>query len=368
MAAPSFDDLFDLGKAEMLLRRPDLFLAPGDVTDFVVAAAAAMADKNIQFAAEEFRKTFIDGATDDDLTTLVDDHFGIQRTVATQAQVILSFSRPTSGAGAGSLLTGFTVSTVEDASGNRQEFTLDADVNFGAADLGPINVAATAVDAGRGGNVGAGTITNMVGAPFDTTVVVTNVAAAGGGNDEETDEQLRERARAFPSTLRRGTLAALEFGALTVPSVQVATATEIAGIATVFVTDGSGNSTAEMVADVITELENWRCAGSNVVVVGGTLLNVNIDVTLVVSAGTSVPEIQADVIAAVTARLAKLPVGNGTGVAGGDEGVLREEHIHQAILGVDPDRIIGVTINTPASLPVEPAQGEVIRAGTVTVN
>ena len=289
MAAPSFDDLFNIGKAEMLIRRPDLFLAPGDVTDFLVAAAAAMADKAIQFAAEEFRKTFVDGAEEAALTTLADDHFSIIRNPETASQVSVVFSRPTSGAGAGTVSAGTTISTIEDETGERIEFTTDTDAVFGGGDLVAPAVVATSSDLGRDQDVLAATVINVVDALFDSTITVTNALAAAGGNNEETDDQLRERIRTFPSTLRRGTLAALEFGALVVTTVRVATATEGAtGLVTVFVTDETGSSNAQMVADVILELENWRCAGTVVQVTGGILLIQAIDLSFVVKAGTDI--------------------------------------------------------------------------------
>lgn len=363
MAAPSFDDLFNIGKAEMLIRRPDLFLSPGDVSDFLIAAAAAMADKAIQFAAEEFRKTFVDGAREADLTTLADDHFAIIRNAATAAQASVVFARPTNGAGAGSLPIGTTISTIEDETGQRQEYTLDTAATFGALDLVAPAVLATAVDAGRDGNVGLNTIINVVDALFDPTITVTNALGAGGGNNEESDEQLRERIRAFPSTLRRGTLAALEFGALVVPAVRVATAVEgVTGLVTVFVTDENGSSTAQMVADVILELENWRCAGSVVQVTGGSLLTQAIDLSFVVTAGTDVDVLFPDIQAAVTARLAKLGVGDGTATS---EGVLRRAAIAAAAICVDPDNILDVIVNNPTA-DVIPAIGQVIRAGVIT--
>ncbi len=363
-AAPSFDDLFTIGKAEMLIRRPDLFLAPGDVTDFLMAAAAAMADKNTQFAAEEFRKTFVDGATGDDLTSLANDHFAITRSPATPAQGTVEFSRLTSAAGAGTLSAGTTLSTIEDETGQRQEYTIDADAVFSGAALGPIAVAATAVDVGRDGNAIVDAITNIVDAVFDPTITVTNPLAFAGGNDEETDEQLRERIRAFPNTLRRGTLAALEFGALTVAAVRVATAIEDAttGAVTVFVTDASGGSTAQMVADVIVALEAFRCAGSIVTVTGGSVLTQAIDISLTLLPGTDEDEIFPDIQTAITERLSKLPVGDGTATA---LGVLRIEIIQCAAIFVDPDRILGVDVNTP-SADVVPAIAEVIRAGAIT--
>lgn len=367
MATPSFDDLYNIGKAEMLLKRPDLFLAPGDISDFVVAAAAAMADKNVGYAAEEFRKTFIDGATWDDLTTLVSDHYNLSRNPATAATVTLSFTRPSAGGGepAGTLATGFKVSTAADASGARQEYTTNADVSWALGETGTKTVLATSVVVGRAGNVGANTIQNLVGSPFDSTITVNNTAVAAGGNEVESDDQLRARARAFSSTLRRGTLAALEFGAKIVPTVRVATASEDSnGVVTVFVTDADGNSNVQMVNDVIAELENWRAAGVPVGVTGGAKLTQNISVTLIVKAGTVVANLVASIQAAVTERMAKLPVGNGSADS---EGVLRLEVIQATCISVDPENIIGVVVNVPSAA-VVPAAGQIIRAGTVTVN
>jgi len=365
MAAPSFDDLYNAGKAEMLIRRPDLFLAPGDVTDFIVAAGAAMGDKNVQYTAQEMLKLFIDSSNSDDLTKLADDRWGIQRQAATAATGTVSFSRATAGAGAGSILAGTVVSTIEDETGERQEFTLDVDAVFGGAALGPVTVAATAVDAGRDGNVTDTKIINIVDATFDATVTVTNTALFAGGNEEESDDQLRERIRLFPSTLRRGTLDALRFGALQVASVRVATASEdTSGNVTVFVTDETGTSSAQMVADVIAELEAWRCAGTIVSVFGGSVLTQDVSVVLTLTDDVTVAGLTAAVQAAVIARLAKMPVGDGTATS---EGVLRLEVISAAAISVDPDNIIGCAVPLPA-VSVVPAIAEVIRAGTVSVS
>lgn len=363
MAAPSFDDLYNIGKAEMLIRRPDLFLAAGDMSDFIVAAMAAMGDKNTQFSAEEFRKTFVDGAKGADLTVLADDHFAIIRSAAAKSTSSVVFTRPTDTAGAGTIDGGTTISTVEDESGERVEFVTDADVVFGALDLTRPAVTITAVDTGRDGNVGAATVINIVDSVFDTTFTLTNAAAAAGGNDEESDAQLRERIRDFPTTLRRGTLAALEFGSLIVPAVRVATASETAsGIVTVFVTDESGNSNAQMVADVIVELENWRCAGSVVQVTGGVIFSQNIDITIIASSGTDVDIVFTDMQAAITERVSRLGVGDGSPSS---EGVLRRSAIVSAAIGVDPDNILDIIVNTP-SADVVPAVAQVVRVGTIT--
>ncbi len=365
MAAPSFDDLYTIAKAELQLRRPDLFASPGDVSDFILAAIAAAADKAIQHANEEMRKTFVDGATGDDLTVLISDHYGITRQEATAAQVTIGFTRSVFTAGAGSIPAGTTVATEIDISGERQEFTTDAIVTWGATEVGTKTVTATAVNEGVAGNVDAATITDIVSSIFDANITCSNAAVAAGGNAEESDAQLRERARLYPSTIRRGTSDAIVFGALQVPSVRIATVHEDSGgNATLYVADEAGGSTAEMVLDVETELDEWRCAGVPVTVTGGYVLEQDIDISLTVRAGTDVVALEADIVSAIENRLLRLAVGNGEATS---LGVLRRELIQSAAMSVAPDKILGVTVNDPVA-DIVPDAGQIIRAGTITVS
>jgi uncharacterized phage protein gp47/JayE len=352
-----FEDYYDLGKAEMLIRRPDLFLNEGDVSDFLVAAGAAMADKNDQQANALAAKTYLDTAIGDDLTTLADDHWGIQRQAANAATVTLTFTRPTALAGGGTISAGAVIATDKDANGEDIRFTLDANVVFGGADLSKTG-AATAEIAGISGNVDAGTITNIIDIIWDSTIVVTNAAVAVGGAEQESDEALRERVREYPSTLRRGTLAALEYGAKSVPGVAVATATEdvVTGIVTVYVTDASGNSNAQMVSDVEAELESWRCAGSVVTVLGGTVLTQAITVALTVRPTFDVVAMTTTIQDAIEERVNKLGIGE----------TLYQTMIRTAVQNVRIDEILNVTVSAPAS-DLTPSANQVIRAGTITV-
>jgi hypothetical protein len=209
--------------------------------------------------------------------------------------------------------------------------------------------------------VAAGAINRVVSTIFDSTIAVTNSAVTVGGGEEETDEELRERIRSFSTTLRRGTLAALEYGALQVATVSQSTAVEdsTTGLTTVYVTDASGASNAAMVADVVDELENWRAAGSLVTVTGGSLYTLNpIQITLSVRTGVDTAAIAADVKDAIVARIARLKIGE----------TCRREIIQQAALNVDPDNITGCTVVLPAA-DVDPADNQVIRtlAAYITV-
>ncbi len=358
-AAPSWDDLFNDAKAELVDRRPDLTVLPGDISEMILAGIAAVGDRIVGYAASGIKATFVDGAIGVDLTTLASDHWNLDRVTAVKATGQVTIARPTFAAGAGSVAIGSVVATVKDSLGIDVRYLTTAVANFGAADVGPYTVAIQAETAGSAGNVAAATITRMITAQWDTTLTITNAALTAGGSPAEEDDALKERIRAFSTTLRRGTLAALEFGAKQVPAVKQSTASEdvTTGIVVVYVTDGDGNSNAQMVSDVVDELDNWRAAGAYVDVTGGSLYELNpISITLVVRTGVDTAAIAADVKTAIVARVGKLKIGE----------TCSRSIIQQAALNVDPDNITGCTVILPAA-DIAPSSSQVIRTDTTFI-
>lgn len=355
--APSFDDLIAQYEAEALAGRPDLMFLEGDITTAQQHGAGAIGDACVRHTVQSFKETFIDGAKGDALTALVDDHLNLQRQPATPAQSAVTFAR-TSGGAAFSLSVGFVVGTDFDAAGNTVLYTLDTIVNFGLADNGPHIANVTAQVVGKAGNVAASKIVRIVDDKPDPTLTCTNAAVAAGGNDQESDEELRVRARLFWQTLRRGTLAALEFGALQVPAVRISKATEdpSTGLVTLVVTDSDGGSTAQMVADTIAEIENWRAAGSIVTVIGGTALIVDVTGTLIGKTGVDTAVLGVPAAEAITGRMRKQKQGE----------TLYIDSIKAAAIGVDPDALEALTLSTPL-VDVEPTAYQVIRPGTITI-
>lgn len=356
--APSFDDLLAQYEAAALEVRPTLQFLEGDVTQAHQHGSGAMADALIRFTVQALKETFLDGAKGDKLTALCDDHLNIQRSLETTAQSIATLTRTGGGAG-GTLATGFVVGTAFDPGGNTVLFTLDAPgVTFGAGDNGPHTVGITAQVAGRAGNVAANTITRLVDTPFSGLVTITNSVVAGGGNEQESDDELRVRGRNFWQTLRRGTLAAIEFGALRVARVRVARATEdpVSGIVTLVVTDSDGNSTAQMVADTVAEIENWRAASSIVQVSGGTQFLVNVIGQLIAKAGIDTSVLGPIAAQSIIGRMNKLRDGE----------TLFLDTIKAAAIAVDPDALEALVLSTPLTDTV-PAPGQVIRPGTVSI-
>lgn len=375
MAAPSFEDLFNLGKAEAILKRPTLGVRTGDITEMLISGAAAMADRLIGWFAERIAATFLDGAQGDDLTLLAADHWAIQRRAATKSVATVTFNRAGADATSQTIPIGSTVATVADSQGNDIRFLTTTAATWGISENGTKVVNVEAVVAGISGNLAAANlITRLISTPPPGgTYTITASTLPAGGSEEESDEELRDRVRLYPSTLRRGTIAALEYGAKTTASIAVAKANAIqdsTGIVTVYVSDASGNSTGVTVAvgptvvddgtmtkKVAIELFNWACAGALVNVTGGAIQTVNIIVNIAVKLGVDVTQLIADIQDSVEARVSKLNIGD----------TLYLSDIVNAVKVVDPDNIVNVTVVTPSVDTVPSTPGHIIRPGTITV-
>lgn len=367
MPAPSFDDLYELARAELFTRRPELALNEGDVTDFWLASIAAIGEYVAHHATVLAKRTYIDGATGEDLERLIEDHFVVSKGQATAASGTVAFSRLTTANGSGSIPSGTTVGTDFNTLGQRLEFTTDSTVVFGASDTVK-TVTVTATVTGPEGDANEETVVNIVDAVFDANITVSNPQAIAGGNNVETDAQYRDRARKFYTTLRRGTLAALEYGALQVPSVRYATASQNdeTGLVTVFVTDDAGNSNVEMIDDVTAELVDWQVAGVVPRVVGGILCQVNMTIALVTRAGFDVSAMETAIADTVTEEVARLKVAD----------VLYDSIVISAVRNVDPINILDVTVSFNSSSATISADGTVatpplgglIRANSISVS
>jgi hypothetical protein len=222
------------------------------------------------------RGAFIDAAEDAQLDRVVADRFNITRKSTQPALIDLVFARPTDGGGIGTIPAGTTCSTAAGTT-----FTTDVDAPFGATDLTIPVVAATCSTAGPQGNVpaGAGGVTSINDAVFDTTITVSNPNPAAGGANQETNAQLRARARSFFATIRRGVLGAMVTAAQSADAVAVANAFEVvnpdgmpAAAVQLVIADANGNFTSGMIQQVKNLLLQYRAAGIPVFVTGGTVV------------------------------------------------------------------------------------------------
>lgn len=315
---PTRQTYFQIGADEVLDRsaaRPvgqrisseEVFTEGSDV-NIVIASASGMAEEITRQLALREKALLLDGASGIDLDRLVGDRFSptIVRKQAVPAVATLTLSRTTGPLPAITLPIGTRVRTPSSI-----EFRFTSAVSLPAGSTGPVDVVAEAVVAGTAGNVAVGSLSTFSEPPADPNLVVTNVEPAAGGDDVETDPRLRARARDFFRTARRGTLAAIEFGALTVAGVRQASAIEEVdalgwptGRVTLYIADALGQANAALVTAVRGALLEYRAAGVIVDVVSAVPQYVEVLYRLRFSAGVNTT------VAAESVRLATVAAVN----------------------------------------------------------
>lgn len=228
---PNFSDLFRVARDEILTRSSrisrDAVEREGMDANILVAAATATADEAVGQIATLAASLFLNSAKGTFLDRLCFDRYGLVRKAAAASNGTVQF-RTTAGAP-----TTFTIPTgvLLQTSDGIQFVTVES-VIFNAGSTGPVACGVRSVLAGSNQNAKSGAITSIVtpitSQPTDLTV--SNPFATAGGDDSESDDSLRDRARKFFTTVRRGTLGALEAAALGVPGVRSATAFEVVDV------------------------------------------------------------------------------------------------------------------------------------------
>lgn len=269
-------DYFAVGR-RAVLTTPGLKINPrmvdvvGSDINLLIGAPAVMCEEATSRGASCMRGLFVDTATKDALARVAYDRYQLTSFPATPSNMELIFTRPTPGvATPGTLVAGFTVQTADGL-----QFATDVDVTFGDFDTSQ-TVSATCLTAGADTNAAAGAIVQLSAAPFDPNLSVSNAAGAAGGTDAETDIQFRGRIRGYLPTIRRGTLGAIQYAALTVAGVAVATAIETlnpdgmpAAFVQLTVADKDGNASPAMLTAVSNALLQFRACGIPVQVLAG---------------------------------------------------------------------------------------------------
>lgn len=195
----------------------------GTDANVLLAGAAAAAEEVLAQLQLVEAGLFLDSAEGAALDRLVFDRYGLTRKPAAAAQGFVQFSTTVVNPSAFVIPSGTLLQTADGV-----QYVTTAAATFPAGVTGPITVAVRSALAGVDQQAQIGSITSIVsqitGSPTD--LVVTNEEATAGADDEETDESLRNRARLFFVTARRGTKSALEAAALGIPGVVTATAFE----------------------------------------------------------------------------------------------------------------------------------------------
>lgn len=299
---PTFDELYELAKAEIRSRRPRLTdWNAGSVLDATTGGQTILADESIRYSAARFATLFFDTATGADLDALALDRLGLIRKPATAAVGEIEWTRDASGAYtilAGTQMRAVVGSEIVTVQSTAAVSMLSTDTTV----IVPVQATVT----GRATNAAADTVTEVV-TPIiaDPDATITNPQPLAGGSDAETDEAFRDRIRRYYASLRRGTIGSLETGARSVPGVSIVTVdeseVESSGWVYLYIGDPDARSNDVLAAAVAAEIVNWRAAGVLVEVLGSEREEKDLEISVVVEKGTDQTAVGDAIRAAIVA-------------------------------------------------------------------
>lgn len=196
----------------------------GADAQLMLAAGAAGMDEVTGQIADVAAGAYLDSSRGLKLDKLVFDRYGLLRKQASPAYGTVAFACPAPNPTAFTIPIGTQLST-PDA---KQFVTIESAV-FAVGSIGPVYIQVRSVLSGGDQQTGKNQITSIVStiAGAVAGLTVNNTLATSGADNVEGDPALRDRARRFWSTARRGTNSAIETGALTVPGVRTATAYDV---------------------------------------------------------------------------------------------------------------------------------------------
>jgi uncharacterized phage protein gp47/JayE len=309
-------DLFELGRQYVLTRAkridPRVIDTQGSDANLFIGSASFMASAVSNQIAQASAELFLDSCFGEQLDRYVYDRYRLLRLGAAAALGSVTFSRPNAVAGAGSIPAGTKLITLTGI----EYLTLQA-ASFSSSDLS-VSVDVRAAQAGKAFQIGANGIRQFddISLVFDATLLVNNPLPCAGGEDVELDDTFKQRVRNFWLAQRRGTLGAIEFGALLVPGVASALALDELStdgnpvrVVRLIVADSSGVASRALGAKVQAVLNEWRAGGIFVYTDVSSPQIVDIQLHLVFAAGVDTVSLKQEVLVAVVNYVNSLGVG-----------------------------------------------------------
>lgn len=165
----------------------------------------------------------------------------------------------------------------------------------GATNGAAWNVGANRITQSRSGSTGLSAVTNA--APFTT------------GLDAESDPAFRERFRLYIAGLSKGTEAAIRSAIANVRQALQVSLDERPGYVTVYVDDGTGSCSADLLALIRPAVDAVRAGGVIVTVQPAQRLDATVSMTVAVAAGYEAGDVVARVVAALAAFINATPLG-----------------------------------------------------------
>lgn len=332
MDYPNQAELQRVARDEILLRNTRLRRAvlerEGTDSNALLAGMAAVGDEVIGQLCRVESSLFLDSARKHYLDRLIYDRYGLPRKSASPAVGSVNFSCPDPAVSAFAIPLGTKLSTTDG-----KQFVTMAEASFPAGSVGPITVAVQSTKAGPSQQAQRGTITSILGTIPDAAsgLAVTNPLATAGADADEQDDTYRERGRNFFTTVRRGTISAIEAAALGVSGVKTAVLFESvdgfgrpAGSAQLIITDAFTEGLVEesvvpptyqtqsqiLASSVAAALWDVRAAGVFIDVLVGVVVLQGIQLGLSFDAGVNVESTALRARAAVVGLVNALPAGS----------------------------------------------------------
>lgn len=312
---PTRLDLYALGRNYVVTRAtridPKKVDVLGSDINIFVGSQSIVASSLIDQLAQAINRLLLDGCQDDDLDRYALDRYDLPRKGASAAVGSVRFFRQSNALGGGSIPVGTKLNT----SGNVEYITTTV-ATFGALDT-QATADVRAVQAGKATEVGANTIRKIQQPQllWDQSIQVTNDLTTAGGEDREDDDTFKARIRNFWNTARRGILAAIEFGALTVPGVVSAKAIEAlttgsqpARVVNLYIADSSGVASTALGNQVQTALLDFRAGGISVVIFNSIPSIVSITLVCQFQTGVNQTTLSTNIKAAIVEFVNSLPV------------------------------------------------------------
>lgn len=298
-----------LAIADILARFPELDAQRSGTLVNTIAGVIALTKRDAQrHALRQVAKTFFQTARAQDLDTLANDHLQLQRAPATTAIGHILLVRPN----ATQDTTVSAGTTFLDPQGHLYTVTTDTPVTSHSARI-PVHAAQPGPTGNRPANT-VFTLQDNLTLPLDGSASY-NPEPIAGGNPSETDDQFRERIARWWRALRRATPQAIEYAALSVPTIRRAVVDETharperGGWVDLYVTDANDLFNSILLDDVRDAVDrDARAAGVLVNVHGAHVVHVTIRLKLTQKAGgpASAPARAAN---AVRNHVNTLPIG-----------------------------------------------------------
>ena len=307
-------DFYDIGRRYVIGRaeriNPREIDTEGSDINLLVGAASYMANAVSRQNIERLSALLLGSVEDEDLDRYAYDRYDLLRKGASAAVVPLQLTRPTAAAGAGSVPIGTKVLSLDGI-----EYVTTTTANFQVASL-TSTAEVRAAQAGKEFQVGANNLRRFdkPNEIFDSTIEINNADAAAGGEPAESNDIFRERIRDFWRAARRGTLGAIEFGALTVAGVLSAEAVEQLDngipnrLLELFIADSSGVANQVLANQVAVALNEYRAGGIYVNINTSRPIIVDLVLQLTFKAGVNTSKLTDDIRNSLVAFINSLAV------------------------------------------------------------